>query len=111
MEPWWQDALREVFDGRAVVIAGGVPASWVEYIDHLWAAGASAVMIVASEGAGVGSGPDVPTFVAQPPDGLSVMERLRWSNHTLEHPPDVIRLALDYVRPGPSGDRGRKLSQ
>ncbi len=99
MEPWWQPALQEVFEGRDVVIAGGVPASWVDYVDHIWAAGAHRVMIVATEGVGVGRGPDVPTVVAEPPAGLSIMERLRWSNRVTERPPDEIRKALDEFDP------------
>ncbi len=99
MDSWWEPALRATFEGRRVIIAGGVPASWTEYIDHLWNAGAAAVMIVATEGAGVGDGPEVPTVVARPPDGLTMMDRLRWGNELLRHPsPDIVS-AVDEFDP------------
>lgn len=91
MEAWWEPALRDTFADRRVIIAGAVPAAWGEYIEHLWTAGAADVMIVATEGAGIGDGPDVPTIVAEPPAGLSMMGRIRWGNELLGNPtPDIV---------------------
>jgi hypothetical protein len=100
MDAWWRPALGEVFDGRAVVIAGGVPGSWGDYVEHLRSAGASRVMIVATEGPGLRPGPDVPTIVAEPPSGLTMMERVRWSNELLREPTEEILAAVDRFDPG-----------
>ena len=99
MEPWWEPALRDVFDGRDVIIAGAVPPAWVEYIDHLTTAGARSIMIVATEGRGIGEAPDVPTVVVEPPKGASMMERLRFGNRTLLDPPTEVRAAVDEFDP------------
>lgn len=97
MDSWWEPALRETFEGRRVIIAGAVPAAWTEYIEHLWNAGAEEVMIVATEGAGVGDGPEVPTVVARPPEGLTMMERLRWGNEILRNPsPDIVSAIAEF---------------
>ncbi len=99
MERWWEPALRDVFAGRRVIVVGGVPASWVEYVEHLWTAGASAVMIVATEGAGVGDGPDVPTVVVEPPAGVGMMERIRFGNRALADPPVHVLDAIQRFDP------------
>ncbi len=99
MDSWWEPALRSTFLGRRVVIAGGVPSSWIEYIEHLRTAGAAEVMIVATQGAGTGHGPDVPTVVAEPPAGVSMMDRLRWANAMLRDPTPDIVAAIDAFDP------------
>ena len=45
MEPWWIPPLRDVVGGRDVVIAGAVPAAWVDHAEQLRAAGARDVMV------------------------------------------------------------------
>jgi hypothetical protein len=98
-DEWWRPTLREVFDGRDVIVAGVVPSAWVDYVEHLWAAGAARVMVYATEGRGVGEGPDVPTVVAEPPTGSTMMERIRYGNRALSDPPDHVREALTDFDP------------
>lgn len=99
MDAWWLPALRGVFAGRDVIIAGGVPASWKGHVDHLRTAGAQRILIVAPEGRGVGRGPDVPTVVVEPPPDLGLMERVRFGNRTLRHPPPDVVDALASFDP------------
>ncbi|MEM9745349.1 MAG: ATP-grasp domain-containing protein [Actinomycetota bacterium] len=99
MEQWWSPALQEVFGGRRVIIAGAVPQAWNEHVDHLTEAGASEILVVATGGEGIGPAPDVPTIVVEPPEGLSMMERLRFDVGTLGDPPDEVRARLDEFDP------------
>lgn len=99
MEPWWSDPLRDVFDGRPVIIAGSVAAAWGPHVQHIEGAGASRIMIVATEGAGAGPIPDVPNVIVEPPEGLGSMERIRFGIAAVEDPPDEIRVAVDRFDP------------
>ncbi|MGI9644405.1 MAG: hypothetical protein ACR2O6_03755 [Ilumatobacteraceae bacterium] len=99
MEPWWIPPLREVVGDRDVVIAGAVPAAWNEHADQLRAAGARSLLVVATEGRGAGTGPDVPTVVVEAPEGMGTMERLRFGLRGLESPPPEVVAALDEFDP------------
>lgn len=99
MDEWWLPALRDTFSGRDVIVTGAVPAAWVNYVELLRTAGAERIMIYATEGRGVGEGPDLPTLVAEPPPGSSMMERIRFGNRTLADPPGDARRALAEFDP------------
>lgn len=102
MERWWLPALREVFEGRRVIVAGAVPAAWNDHVEHLRSAGVRDIMVLATGGSGVGAGPDVVTHVVEPPAGLSFMERIRFDTATLGSPPADVLDVLD--RFDPAGD-------
>jgi hypothetical protein len=102
MEDWWSERLAEAFAGRRVVLAGAVAAAWTEHVELLRSAGATELMIVATEGRGVGPVPDLPTVVVDPPGDATFMERIHFGNRMLEEPPPVIVDALD--RFDPDGD-------
>ena len=99
MDDWWLPALREVVDGRRVVLAGDVPAVWTEHVGLLQAAGATDMMVVATMGQGAGAVPDLPTVVVEPPEGLTFLQRLHFGTVVLEHPPPHVLDALDQFDP------------
>ncbi len=99
MDDWWLPALRDVFDGRRVVLAGDVPAAWTEHVGLLQAAGASDLMVVATSGSGAGTVPDLPTVVVEPPDGLSFLQRIHFGTAALQDPPPHVLAAVDAFDP------------
>ena len=99
MDDWWLPALRDMFDGRRVVLAGDVPAAWTEHIALLQAAGAIDMMVVATSGHGAGAVPDLPTVVVEPPDGLTFLQRIHFGTDALRNPPDHVLGALDAFDP------------
>ncbi len=99
MDAWWETPLREVFDGRKVILAGAVAVVWREHVETLRSAGASDVLVVATEGRGAGTLPDARTVVVEPAAALSMMERLHHTNEVLADPPGTIVDALDDFDP------------
>ncbi len=94
-DTWWQAALRSAVGGRRVVLAGAVAAAWTEHLPVLRAAGATDMLVIATEGRGVGPLPDVPTVVVTPPAGLPMMERIHFGTAVLEDPPPEVIDALE----------------
>ncbi len=91
MDDWWIEPMRRAFEGRSVVLAGAMAASWPDYIDVLRSVGVGKLLVVATEGRGAGPQPDVPTIIVQPPDGLPEMERIHLADRTLADPtPEMI---------------------
>lgn len=99
MDDWWLPALRNVFDGRRVVLAGDVAAAWTEHVGLLRAAGAVDMMVVATSGHGGGAVPDLPTVVVEPPDGLTFLQRIHFGTAALQNPPHHVLAALDRFDP------------
>jgi hypothetical protein len=99
MDAWWEEPLRALFERRDVILAGAVQAAWTEMVGDLRALGVGDVLVVATEGRGVGPVPDVPAVVVDPPPGLSMMERLHHGLATLTDPPPEVRAALDEFDP------------
>ena len=96
-ETWWARALRSVVGGRRVILAGSVAAAWTEHLPILRDAGATDLLVVATEGAGVGPLPDVPTVVVTPPAGLPLMDRIHFANRSLEQPsPRVVEALTEF---------------
>jgi hypothetical protein len=91
-----------VFAGRRVILAGAVAVAWTEHVETVRSAGAADVLVVATEGRGAGALPDARTVVVEPPEALSMMERLHHTNGVLADPPGEIRVALDDF--DPTGD-------
>ena len=96
-DTWWARALRSVVGGRRVILAGSVAAAWTEHLPVLRDAGATELLVVATEGAGVGPPPDVPTVVVTPPPGLPLMDRIHFANRALEEPsPAVVEAVTEF---------------
>jgi hypothetical protein len=99
-DTWWQAPLRDTFGGRDVILVGAVPAAWTDHVRHLTQAGARRLMVVATDGPGVGPGPGVATHVIDVPNELGMMERIRRSNRLIADPPPDVRAAVDVFDPG-----------
>lgn len=98
---FWTAPLAERFAGRDVILVGAVPAAWHDHVRHLTAAGVRRFLVVATEGAGVGPGPDVETVVVEPDAaaGGGMMERIRRSNALIGDPPRHVVAAADRFDP------------
>src|SRR5262245_48133489 len=99
MEGWFEAPVRELVEGRRVVLAGGVPAMWIGVHDVVRSLGAVDVAVFATEGRGSGSGPDCTTIVLEPPERIDTMSRIRWGNAALSRPPCDAIAALDTFDP------------
>src|SRR5688500_17380015 len=98
-ETWWARALRSAVRGRRVILAGSVAAAWTEHLPAIRDAGAADVLVVATEGAGVGPPPDVRTVVVSPPPGLPLMDRIHFANRSLEKPSPAVVEAVTKFDP------------
>ncbi len=96
---FWEPAVRELVGGRDVILAGSVPAVWVDYARELRLAGARKILVYATEGAGLMPGPDAPTVVVDQPGNRPLLERVRASNRLISEPPPDVRRVLDEFDP------------
>ena len=97
MEPWWVPPMREVFEGRRVIIVGSVAAAWVDHVERLRSLGIEDFLIIATEGRSVGAVPDVPTVEIEPPAHLSFMDRMHHSNELVGEPtPEICAALADF---------------
>ncbi len=99
MDDWWIAALRSVFAGRRVVLAGASAAAWNEHLPVLRAAGVDELLVVANAW-GAGSRPDAETVVVEAPSGMTMMEQIHYDNAFLAEPPAEVLAALDGFDPG-----------
>jgi hypothetical protein len=96
---WWSDALRTVVAGRDVVLAGAVPAAWRPTVDALRDAGVGRILVLATEGRGVGARPDgVAAWEGERPEG-GTMDVLRAGLRALRQPPAGLLDALRAFDP------------
>lgn len=99
MDEWWIEPMRRVLAGRAVVLAGAMGTSWTEHIALLRSIGVSKLLVVATEGRGAGSLPDVPTVIVEPGVGLSHMERIHAADRILHEPTAEMVAAIEAFDP------------
>jgi len=99
MEPWWISPMRETFSGRRVLIVAQRPQGFVEHVDHLRTVGVDDIFLLAVEGNGAGPAPDVPMLLLDPPEGLSMMEMLRYGSTVLADLPAGALAALAEFDP------------
>ena len=99
MDEWWIEPMRRVLAGRAVVLAGAMGTSWTEHIALLRSIGVSTLLVVATEGRGAGSLPDVPTVIVEPGVGLSHMERIHAADRILHEPTAEMVAAIEAFDP------------
>src|SRR5262245_15376167 len=99
---WWQGPLGELVGGRNVIVAGGPAAAWTAAVVSLREVGAVDVLVVATEGTGVGPLPDAPTVVVEKEDhGSDTMGQVRAGLRVLADPPPQVVAALESF----DGDR------
>lgn len=102
MESWWETAIRRLVDGRRVILAGGVAATWTATAPLVRRLGAADVLVIATEGVGSGPAPTDTTVAVEPPSGLGLMGLVRFGVATLRNPPEHVRQAVE--RFDPDGD-------
>jgi hypothetical protein len=96
---WFDEPIRRLVAGRPVILVGGVPQAWTAELDTVRRAGARDVLVVATEGDGIGEAPDCPTVVVPRPDGLSVLERIRRGAEIQRDPPAEVVEAVERFDP------------
>jgi hypothetical protein len=100
----FRDWLRPVFAGRRIVLAGAPVAAWTPTVRTLRELGASAVLVVGTEGTGTGELPsdDEAEWVALDAHGDTIIDVIRAGNALLADLPAAARQAID--RFDPDGD-------
>lgn len=97
---WWQGPLRELVEGRRVVLAGGVAAAWTPLVGPLREVGAAEILVVALEKAGAGPQPDCAVLVDDEPDVPGEpMAALRAGIRKIGSPPASVVAAVDTFDP------------
>jgi hypothetical protein len=94
----YRDLLRPLFEGRRVILAGGVAVSWTATVRQVRDLGATDVLVIGTEGMGAGPLPDPAeaTVVALPaPATTSVMEAIHSGLQRMRSPTIEV---LDAVR-------------
>ncbi len=99
MDEWWIEPMRTAFADRSIVLAGAMGASWTEHIELLRAVGVRKLLVIATEGRGVGPLPDVPTLIVEPGAGLSQMERIHAADRALHEPTTEMVDAIEDFDP------------
>lgn len=105
-ERWWEPPLRRQVEGRPALLVGSVAAAWVNVVPLLHELGAERVLVLATEGRGVGPQPDqlpgdidVRVLASELPEGMPMMERIRTAAATLRDLPAELRDAVDRFDP------------
>jgi hypothetical protein len=93
--------LRNVVEGRRVILAGGPVASFTPTADLVHRLGAEAVLIVGTDGVGVGPlpAPAIASWVAVDTPPGSMNERIRASLRALHEPAAELRAAIERFDP------------
>ena len=104
---WWREPLQELVDGRRVIVAGGPTATWTSVVATLRELGAAEVLVVATQGTGVGpQPPDTPSVVVEKVDtGSDTMAELRAALRVLVDPPARVVAAVEEFDPDRSAGR------
>jgi hypothetical protein len=97
---WWREPLRELVEGRKVIVAGGPTAMWTSDVATLRELGAAEVFVVATQGTGVGpQPPDTPSVVVERIESDDTMAQVRASVHALADPPGHVIAAVEDFDP------------
>jgi hypothetical protein len=97
---WWRRPLGDLFARRRVVLAGGVAAGWTPLVTVIRRLGASDVLVVATEGAGVGPPPEARVIAIDAAgDGIDMMGRVRAGLAALRQPPPEVAEAVEAFDP------------
>jgi hypothetical protein len=101
-DSWFDAPIRRVVGGRRVLLVGGVPQVWPAVLDAVRRGGATDVLVVATEGDGVGERPECDVVTVPRPDGLSILERIRRGAEVQRRPPVDVIAAVDRFDPDAS---------
>jgi len=99
---YWSDILKPVFEGKKVILAGGVVASQLPRARQIKELGAESTFILATEGMGTG---DMPTkddgewFAIDPPHSDDLVDAIHAGNALLGNLPKHAQEALDWYDP------------
>ena len=97
---WWQDPLGDLVRNRRVIVAGGPAAFWTPMVTTLRELGADDVLVVATEGTGVGAQPEATTVVVEALDHRrDMMATVRAGVRALAEPPPHVVAAVEAFDP------------
>ena len=108
---WWRGPLASLVAGHKVIVVGGPAVTWTEPAALLRELGATAVLVVGTEGMGIGVPPhDADVVVVEREDhGDDVMAALHAGIRVDRRPPAARRRCGRGVRPRSVGRRDRQL--
>lgn len=99
---WWEPPARRLIEGRPVMLVGAVATAWVAMAPLVRELGATRVLVLATEGRGVGPQPDadgVEVLATELPRSLTLMERIRAASATLRDLPPDLHDAVERFDP------------
>ncbi|MET0579017.1 MAG: hypothetical protein ABW122_10180, partial [Ilumatobacteraceae bacterium] len=97
---WWEEPLGRLVAGRRAIVAGGPAVFWTPMVATLRQLGAVDILVIATDGVGVGTPPDAETVVAEQPAGpMDFMAHVRASVRALGDPPPNVLDAVEAFDP------------
>ena len=97
---WWQDPLGDLVRNRRVIVAGGPAAFWTPMVATLRELGSDDILVVATEGTGVGAQPEATTVVVEALDHRrDMMATVRAGVRALADPPPHVVAAVEAFDP------------
>jgi hypothetical protein len=98
---WWRPPLAELVAGRRVILVGGPAVMWTDPCTLLRELGATALLVVGTEGIGVGPPPeDAAVVVVEREDhGDDMMAALHASIRVVDDPPPHVVEAVEAFDP------------
>jgi hypothetical protein len=98
---WWREPLASLVAGHRVIVVGGPAVMWTEPVNLLRELGATAVLVVGTEGIGVGLPPqDADVVVVEREDhGDDVMAALHAGIRVVDDPPPHVVDAVEAFDP------------
>ena len=95
----YQDLLRPLFTGRRVILAGGPVSPWTPTAALVRRLGATAVLVVGTEGRGVGPPPEDAEWIAAGKARPSMLASIRAATELLRAPPAEVAAAVETFDP------------
>lgn len=96
---WWEPSVRRIVGERRVVLAGGVGTAWAPTVELVRGLGATDVLVIATEGVGVGPAPDARVVAVEPPERTSMLDGVRFAIDALREPSAEIREVVEAFDP------------
>lgn len=99
---YWSDILKPVFEGKKVILAGGVVAGQLPRARQIKQLGAQSTFILATEGMGTGETPtaeDGEWIAIDPPHSNDLVDAIHAGNAILSNLPKHVQDALDLYDP------------
>jgi hypothetical protein len=96
---WWRAPLRQLVDGGLVIVVGGPAVFWTRIVPVLRELGAADVLVVGTEGMGVGPPPDASSVIVERPPGHDFMTSVRHAVAAIGDPPPHVLDAVESFDP------------